>query len=60
MYLPVYYILTYGIGCIANIIVGKIKGRTWAEEWGVPFCAGLIVGEAILQLGINSIVLLAG
>ncbi len=60
MYLPIIYILTYGVGCVANMVVGKIKGRAWAEEWGVPFCAGLIVGEAILALGINSIVLLQG
>jgi uncharacterized oligopeptide transporter (OPT) family protein len=60
MYLPVYYILTYGIGCVANIVVGRIKGRAWAEEWGVPFCAGLIVGEAVLSLGINAVVLVIG
>lgn len=60
MYLPIIYILTYGVGCIANMLVGKIKGRAWAEEWGVPFCAGLIVGEAVLALIINSIVLLRG
>ena len=60
MYLPFFYILTYGVGCVANIVIGKIKGRAWAEEWGVPFCAGLIVGEAILALLINAIVLLRG
>ncbi|MEX2218927.1 MAG: OPT/YSL family transporter [Phycisphaerales bacterium] len=57
MYLPVMYILTYGVGCLTNIALGKIKGRRWAEEWGVPFCAGLIVGEAVLALGINAVVL---
>jgi len=60
MYLPIAYILTYGIGCVANMVVGRIKGRAWAEEWGVPFCAGLIVGEAILSLVVNSIVLITG
>lgn len=60
MYLPIIYILTYGVGCVANMVVGKIKGRAWAEEWGVPLCAGLIVGEAVLALLINSIVLLQG
>jgi uncharacterized oligopeptide transporter (OPT) family protein len=60
MYLPFHYILTYGIGCLINMLVGKVKGRAWAEEWGVPFCAGLIVGEAILALVINAIVLLRG
>jgi len=57
MYLPFIYISTYGVGCILNILIGKLKGRSWAEEWGVPFAAGLIVGEAILALIINGLVL---
>lgn len=57
MYLPIFFILTYGVGCVINILVASIKGRAWAEEWGVPFCAGLIVGEAMLALIISSIVL---
>ncbi len=60
MYLPFFYIATYGIGCLANMTLAKVKGRAWAEEWGVPFCAGLIVGESVLQLGINCVVLLLG
>ena len=60
MYLPVFYIFTYGLGCLANIAVGKIKGREWAEEWGVPLCAGLVVGEAVLALIVNIVVLLKG
>lgn len=57
MVLPFFYILTYGVGCLLNMLVGAIKGRTWAEEWGVPFAAGLIVGEAVVALVINGIVL---
>ena len=60
MYLPIEYILTYGLGCLANMFVQRIKGRTWAEEWGVPLAAGLIVGEGILALVINFIVLIRG
>jgi uncharacterized oligopeptide transporter (OPT) family protein len=60
MYLPVIYILTYGVGCVANMLVARFKGRTWAEEWGVPFCAGLIVGEALLALVVNGLILLGG
>jgi uncharacterized oligopeptide transporter (OPT) family protein len=60
IYLPVTYIFTYGIGCLANMAIGRIKGRVWAEEWGVPLCAGLIVGEALLALVINGIVLVRG
>jgi putative OPT family oligopeptide transporter len=60
MYLPITYVLTYGLGCLANMAVGKIKGKAWAEEWGVPFCAGLIVGEAFLAMIINGIILVRG
>ncbi|MEO0483942.1 MAG: OPT/YSL family transporter [Planctomycetota bacterium] len=60
VYLPFIYIATYGIGCIANIVLGAFKGRRWTEEWGVPFAAGLIVGESILALIINIYVLATG
>ena len=60
MYLPIIYILTYGIGCVINMGVCAVKGKTWAEEWGVPFSAGLIVGEAVLSLIINAVVLMMG
>jgi len=60
MYLPFMYISTYGLGCLANMGVTKLKGRAWAEDWGVPFSAGLIVGESILALAFNIYVLLAG
>ena len=42
------------------MVVGKWKGRSWAEEWGVPFAAGLIVGESILQLVINGAIMWRG
>jgi len=57
MYLPFIYIATYGVGCLIQMFVAKIKGREWAESWGVPFCAGLIVGESLLALLFNIIIL---
>jgi uncharacterized oligopeptide transporter (OPT) family protein len=57
MYLPFIYIATYGVGCVANMVVTRVKGRRWCEDWGIPFAAGLIVGESILALVINIIVL---
>jgi len=60
MYLPMIYIATYGIGCIINIVVKSIKGPRWAEEWGVPLAAGFIVGDALLGLGANAIVVAQG
>ncbi len=58
MYLPMNYIATYGVGCIINICIAKWKGRGWAEEWGVPLAAGFIVGDALLGLSVNFVVLL--
>jgi|GEM_PF-622640 len=60
VYLPFFYIATYGIGCVANIIVVKLRGKAWSENWGVPFAAGLIVGDSILSLAINMFVLATG
>jgi len=60
MYLPIVYVLTYGVGCLINMGVAAVKGRTWAEEWGVPFCAGLIVGESLLALVLNALILALG
>ncbi len=58
MYLPFYYIATYGIGCVIQMCLAKTKGRAWAEGWGVPAAAGLIVGESIFALVVNLIVVL--
>mgnify|MGYP003672634918 CR=1 FL=1 len=60
MYLPFAYIATYGVGCVINMFVSKVKGSSWAEEWGVPMAAGFIVGDAVLALGVNAIVLISG
>ena len=48
MYLSIKYILPYGLGSIINMILVRRKGKEWAEKTGVPFAAGLIVGEALL------------
>jgi putative OPT family oligopeptide transporter len=50
MYLPLYYILMYGIGCISVVAVERGKGKEWSEENGVPFASGLIVGECFVVL----------
>jgi len=60
MYLPFEYISTYGIGCVINMIVVKMRGRQFAEDWGVPLAAGLIVGESLLALILNIIILATG
>lgn len=57
MFLPFAFIATYGIGCLVNMAISRLKGRGWAEAWGVPFAAGLIVGDAMLSLLFNIVVL---
>lgn len=57
MFLPTHYVMVYGVGCLLQMLASRIFGKSRAEEWGVPFCAGLIVGEAILSLSISAIVL---
>jgi len=60
MYLPFHYIATYGIGCIIQMVLSKVKGRAWAEDWGVPAAAGLIVGESMFALLVNLIIVFKG
>ncbi len=50
MYLPLLYIIPYGLGCIANLIIAAIKGDQWTEEWCIPTAAGFIAGETTLVL----------
>ena len=48
MYLSMKYILPYGLGSLIGFITIKRKGKRWSEKWGVPFAAGMILGEALL------------
>jgi uncharacterized oligopeptide transporter (OPT) family protein len=58
MYLPLMYLLPYGLGCLIQMLVTKIKGAAWTESWGVPLAAGLIVGEGLLGIGFAAFKLL--
>ncbi len=60
IYLPFIYIATYGIGVVVAMVMAQVKGKRFVEEWGVPFAAGLIVGEAVLALILNIIILATG
>jgi len=51
-YMPFNIVLTYTIGNFARIIMEKVKGHRWCEEVGIPVAAGLIVGEALVGVGI--------
>ena len=59
MYLPLRYILPYGLGCLIHMVFVKGKGPRWVEEKGVPFAAGLIVGEPLIVL-LQSILIISG
>ena len=51
-YMPFDIVLTYTFGCLLRILCNKTAGNRWAEETGIPIAAGLIVGEALVGVGI--------
>ncbi len=50
-YLPFDIVLTYSIGTVLRLSIDRIKGERFSEEIGIPFAAGLIVGEALVGVG---------
>lgn len=50
-YMPFATVLTYSIGCFIRIFVDWKKGTHFSHEVGIPFAAGLIVGEALIGVG---------
>lgn len=51
-YLPFNVVLTYSIGTLLREISDRKKGKVWSENTGIPIAAGLIVGEALVGVGI--------
>ncbi|MCB9915174.1 MAG: OPT/YSL family transporter [Planctomycetes bacterium] len=60
MYLPLKYLLPYGLGCLIQMLFTKAKGAAWTESWCVPFAAGMIVGEGLLGILFAGMSLLSG
>jgi uncharacterized oligopeptide transporter (OPT) family protein len=58
MYLPLMFLLPYGLGCLLQMVFTKFKGAAWTENWCVPFAAGLLVGEGLLGIVFTAIQLL--
>ncbi len=58
MYLPLMFLLPYGLGCLLQMAFSKLKGASWTENWCVPFAAGLLVGEGLLGILFTAIQLL--
>lgn len=50
-YMPFSTALTYSIGCLLRLASDKYLGQRWADEYGIPVAAGLIVGEALVGVG---------
>lgn len=51
-YMPFNIVLTYSIGCLLRVICNRFAGNRFSEETGIPVAAGLIVGEALVGVGI--------
>ncbi len=60
MYLPLGYLLPYGLGCLLQMLCKRIRGAAWTEAWGVPFAAGMLVGEGLLGVGFAAYQVLGG
>jgi len=59
-YMPFYIALTYTIGNLVRIGAERVKGKRWCEDVGIPIAAGLIVGEALVGVGLALKVVVAG
>ena len=44
-------VLTYAIGTVVRLLTDWKMGRAFSDEVGIPFAAGLIVGEALVGVG---------
>jgi putative OPT family oligopeptide transporter len=51
-YLPFNIVLTYTIGTLLRVVTDRTLGRRFADDVGVPVAAGLIVGEALVGIGV--------
>lgn len=59
LYLPFEYMVVFGLGGIASVILTRLKGARWTEDKGVPVAAGLIVGDALVSIA-DALVRVAG
>lgn len=59
-YLPFNIVLTYSIGTVLRLLADRRYGHAWSEQVGIPVAAGLIVGEALVGVGIALYFVFAG
>ncbi|MFC3050530.1 OPT family oligopeptide transporter [Kordiimonas pumila] len=57
-YLPFNVVLTYSIGTLLREISDRTMGKAWSDNTGIPIAAGLIVGEALVGVGIATSMIL--
>ncbi len=50
-YMPFNIVLTYTLGNLLRVASDRIMGKRFGYEVGVPLAAGLIVGEALVNVG---------
>ena len=60
IYLPFSITLTYGLGCLTQMWLEKSRGKAFYEGRLVPLAAGLIIGEALLSVGVSFFEILQG
>ncbi len=58
LYLPFKYMIVFGMGGLISMYLTRSKGPKFVEEKGVPLAAGLIVGDALVNI-INACVKVA-
>ncbi len=51
MYLPMFYVLPYGLGCLLAMGAERGLGKRWSSETGIPIAAGLLVGDSLAGVG---------
>ena len=51
-YMPFFIVLTYTVGVGLRVLLNRVQGHRWCEDVGIPVAAGLIVGEALVGVGI--------
>lgn len=59
-YMPFFIVLTYTGGVLLRMLADRVKGASWSEDVGIPAAAGLIVGEAMVGVGIALVAILGG
>ncbi|MEM9693071.1 MAG: OPT/YSL family transporter, partial [Myxococcota bacterium] len=59
-YMPFYIALTYTLGNLLRVVAERRLGHRWCEDTGIPIAAGLIVGEALVGVGIALAMVLRG